>query len=64
MTQLDTEVANRFHSFEEDLELLASIPGVDQHTAEHVLAEIGTDYDSIYRCQTTRIMGRFSSRSK
>ncbi|QOY37103.1 IS110 family transposase [Anaerobacillus isosaccharinicus] len=43
VTQLDTEVANRFHSFEEDLELLASIPGVGRRTAEHVLAEIGTD---------------------
>lgn len=43
VTQLDTEVADRFYSFEEDLELLASIPGVGRRTAEHVLAEIGTD---------------------
>lgn len=43
VSQLDVEVNNRFHSFEEDLELLITIPGVGRRTAEHVLAEIGTD---------------------
>ena len=31
--------------FEEDLERLDSIPGVGRRTAEHIIAEIGTDMD-------------------
>ncbi|WP_126425848.1 IS110 family transposase [Brevibacillus marinus] len=41
--QLDEEIKRRMLPFEEDLERLDSIPGVARRTAEHILAEIGTD---------------------
>jgi len=40
---LDREVAERLRPFEEDLELLETIPGVGRRSAECILAEIGTD---------------------
>lgn len=40
---LDQEIGERMHPFEENLELLDTIPGVGRRTAEQILAEIGTD---------------------
>ncbi|HHV97614.1 MAG TPA: IS110 family transposase [Clostridiaceae bacterium] len=40
---LDEEIKRRMLPFEEDLECLDSIPGVGRRTAEHIIAEIGTD---------------------
>lgn len=42
---LDEEIKRRMLPFEEDLERLDSIPGVGRRTAEHIIAEIGTDMD-------------------
>lgn len=41
--QLDEEIKKRMLPFDEDLELLDTIPGVGRRTAEQILAEIGTD---------------------
>jgi len=41
--RLDAEVKARMLPFEEDLELLDTIPGVGRRTAEQILAETGTD---------------------
>jgi len=43
ITRLDEEVKQRMLPFEEDLELVDTIPGVGRRTAEQLLAEIGTD---------------------
>lgn len=40
---LDRDVVNRTLPFEEDLELLDTIPGIGRRTAEEIIAEIGTD---------------------
>jgi transposase len=40
---LDQEIAQRFNSYEEDIERLDSIPGIARRMAEQILAEIGTD---------------------
>jgi len=40
---LDREVVNRTLPFEEDLELLDTIPGIGRRSAEEIIAEIGTD---------------------
>jgi len=42
---LDEEVGQRLRPFEEELELLDTIPGVGRRSAEVILAEIGTDMD-------------------
>lgn len=42
---LDEEIKRRMLPFEDDLERLDSIPGVGRRTAEHIIAEIGTDMD-------------------
>lgn len=42
---LDLEVGERLHPFEEELELLDTIPGVGRRSAEAILAEIGTDME-------------------
>jgi len=41
--QLDEEIKKRMLPFDEDLELLDTIPGVGRRTAEQILAEVGTD---------------------
>lgn len=41
--RLDEEVKERMLPFDEDLELLDTIPGVGRRTAEQIIAEIGTD---------------------
>jgi transposase len=41
--RLDLEIGDRFRPFEQDLQLADTVPGVNQRTAEVVLAEIGTD---------------------
>lgn len=41
--KLDEEIKQRMLPFDEDLELLDTIPGVGRRTAEQILAEIGTD---------------------
>lgn len=41
--KLDEEIKKRMLPFDEDLELLDTIPGVGRRTAEQILAEIGTD---------------------
>ncbi len=41
--QLDEEIKRRMPPFEENLEWLDSLPGVARRTADHILAEIGTD---------------------
>lgn len=41
--RLDEEIKERMLPFEEDRELLDTIPGVGRRTAEQILAEIGTD---------------------
>ena len=43
--ELDQEVEDRQRPFEEELELLDTIPGVGRRSAEVILAEIGTDMD-------------------
>lgn len=40
---LDKEVVERTLPFEEDLELLDTIPGIGRRSAEEIIAEIGTD---------------------
>lgn len=40
---LDQEVAQRVHSYQEDIERLDSIPGIATRMAEQILAEIGTN---------------------
>ncbi|WP_206923146.1 transposase, partial [Alicyclobacillus suci] len=45
ITRLDEEVQRRMTPFEEDLELIDTIPGVGRRTAEQILAEIGRDMD-------------------
>jgi transposase len=40
---LDRDIEERMRPFEEDLELLDTIPGVARRSAENILAEIGTD---------------------
>jgi len=47
--QLDQEIGERLRPFEEELNLLQTIPGVGKRTAEQLVAEIGTN------------MGRFPS---
>lgn len=42
---LDEEIKRRMLPFEEDLERLDTIPGVGRRTAEHIIAEIGTNMD-------------------
>ncbi|MGF9798597.1 IS110 family transposase [Brevibacillus agri] len=43
--RLDEEIKRRMLPFEEDLELLDTIPGVARRTAETIVAEIGTHMD-------------------
>ena len=43
IARLDQEVKERMLPFEEDLELLDTIPGVGRRTAEQIIAEIGTN---------------------
>lgn len=45
IADLDQEIGERLRPFEEELELLDTIPGVGRRTAELILAEIGTDMD-------------------
>lgn len=45
IAKLDEEVKARMLPFEEDLELLDTIPGVGRRTAEQILSEAGTDMD-------------------
>ncbi|MCL6600623.1 MAG: IS110 family transposase [Alicyclobacillus macrosporangiidus] len=45
IARLDAEIKRRMLPFEEDLELLDTIPGVGRRTAEQILAEIGTNMD-------------------
>ncbi|WP_227762488.1 IS110 family transposase [Zhaonella formicivorans] len=45
IAELDEEVKARMLPFEEDLELLDTIPGVGRRTAEQILAEAGTNMD-------------------
>lgn len=45
IAKLDEEIKKRMRPFEEDLELLDTIPGVGRRAAEEILAEIGTDMD-------------------
>ncbi|MDK2879959.1 MAG: transposase [Thermoanaerobacteraceae bacterium] len=42
---LDEEIKKRMLPFEEYLELIDTIPAIGRRTAEHILAEIGTDMD-------------------
>lgn len=42
---LDQEIEERMRPFEQELELLDTIPGVGRRTAEEILAETGTDMD-------------------
>jgi transposase len=41
--RLNGQIGDRFRPFEKDLQLADTIPGINQRTAETVLAEIGTD---------------------
>jgi len=43
--QLDREIAERLRPFEQELELLQTVPGVGQRTAELLVAEMGTDME-------------------
>lgn len=43
IVRLDEEVRKRMLPFEEDLELLDTIPGIGRRAAEQILSEIGTD---------------------
>jgi len=45
IAELDQEIEARLHPFEEELELLDTIPGVGRRTAEEILTEIGVDMD-------------------
>ncbi|MEH7348167.1 IS110 family transposase [Gottfriedia acidiceleris] len=44
--KLDSEVALRVSSYQEDIERLDSIPGIATRMAEQILAEIGTDLEN------------------
>ena len=41
--ELDTEAAKRLDPFQQDMERLATIPGIGGRTAEQILAEVGSD---------------------
>lgn len=43
--ELDQEIEERMHPFDEELALLETIPGVGRRTAEDIAAEIGVDMD-------------------
>jgi transposase len=43
MSRLDEEIKKRMHLFDEELELLDTIPGVARRMAETIAAEIGLD---------------------
>lgn len=43
ISELDQEISKRLTPFEEDLELLDTIPGIGMRTAQQMLAEIGYD---------------------
>lgn len=43
ISELDQEVKQRLAPFEEDIELLDTIPGIGRRTAEQIMAEIGHD---------------------
>jgi transposase len=43
LAQVDAEVAEREHPFDEAIERLDAIPGFGRRTAENLVAEIGTD---------------------
>ncbi|MCL5781385.1 MAG: IS110 family transposase [Firmicutes bacterium] len=45
INRLDKEIKDRMLPFEDDLELLDTIPGVGRRTAEQILAETGTNMD-------------------
>lgn len=45
IAKLDAEIKRRMLPFKEDLEILDSITGVGQRSAEEILAEIGTDME-------------------
>ena len=45
VTELDQEIEERMRPFDEVIELLDTIPGVGQRTAESIVAEIGIDMD-------------------
>jgi transposase len=45
IARLDEEIKERMLPFEQDLELLDTIPGIGRRTAEQILAETGTDMD-------------------
>ena len=43
--ELNQEIEERMHPFDEELALLETIPGVGRRTAEDIIAEIGVDMD-------------------
>jgi transposase len=43
ITQLDAEIVRRFEPYREQVDLLDTIPGVDQQGARDILSEIGVD---------------------
>jgi transposase len=45
ITHLDQEIGQRLVPFEEELQLLDTIPGIDRRIAEQLLAEIGPDME-------------------
>lgn len=51
---LDEEIKKRMLPFEEDLELIDTIPGIGRRTAEHILAEIGTDMNQFPSAARTK----------
>lgn len=46
ISYLNIEVVKRLEPFQQDIELLDLIPGINQRTAEHILAEVGTNVAS------------------
>ncbi len=59
LEQLQAEIEERLHPFDEAMELLISIPGIQAHAATAILAEIGEDI-SIPRCYPQRTHCRCS----
>lgn len=43
LVEVDEEISKRLHLNEEDVELIQTIPGVGLRTAQHILAEVGSD---------------------
>jgi hypothetical protein len=64
---LEQEIERRVISFEEPMERLMTIPGIDSKTAWMIVAELGVDtlayvpYERVWRCRAFGELGGFVS---